>query len=187
MFLLRPQFALAVQGFERQREVPTRFGRLDDFVDETPSGRHIRIGECLSILFDQFLAARDLVVRGLDFMAEHDFGRALRAHHRHFRCRPREHAIGAQSLAAHGQVRAAVGLSQDYGDLRNRRRRVGEEQFGAVTDDAAVLLLHARQESGHVHEGQQRNIKRIAEAYEARRLVRRIDVQHARASQAGWR
>ena len=35
------------------------------------------------------------------------------------------------------------------------------------------------QEPGHVHEGDERDVERIAEADEARRLHRRVDVQHA--------
>ena len=56
---------------------------------------------------------------------------------------------------------------------------VGEQHLGAVADDAAVLLLHAGQEAGHVHEGQQRNVEGVAEADEARRLVGGVDIQHA--------
>ena len=185
MFLLRTQFPLAVQRFERQRQVPARFGGFDDFVHQPPPRGDIGIGKCLAILFDQFLAARGLVVRGLDFTAKDDFGRALGAHHRDLRRRPRNHAIRTQSLGAHGDVRAAVGLAQHHGDFGNRRRRVGKQQLGAVADDAAALLLHAGQKSRHIDKGQQRNIECIAEAHKARRLVGGVDVEHA-GQALGW-
>src|SRR5580704_1627739 len=50
--------------------------------------------------------------------------------------------------------------------------------------DAAVLLLHTGQKSRDVLQGNQRNIKSIAEAYEARSLDACVDVQHA--GQKGW-
>jgi hypothetical protein len=48
-----------------------------------------------------------------------------------------------------------------------------------VADDAAVLLPDARQETGDVHEGDQRNVERIARPDEASRLHRCVDVQGA--------
>ena len=53
------------------------------------------------------------------------------------------------------------------------------EQFGSVGDDCAVFLLRSAEEAGHVNQGHQRNVERIAETHEARRLAAGIDIQHA--------
>ena len=55
----------------------------------------------------------------------------------------------------------------------------GEEQLGAVPDDAAELLHGAGQEAGHVLERHQRNVERVAEPHEPRALDRRVDVERA--------
>jgi hypothetical protein len=54
-----------------------------------------------------------------------------------------------------------------------------------VLDDAAVLLVGAGQEAGHVLEGDQRDVEGVAEAHEARALDRGVDVEHA-GEDAGW-
>ena len=46
-----------------------------------------------------------------------------------------------------------------------------------MADDAAVLLRDARQEAGDVDQRHDRHVERVAEAQEARRLVRGVDVQ----------
>ena len=48
-----------------------------------------------------------------------------------------------------------------------------------MPDDPAVLLHRPRQEPGHVLEGDQRDVERVAEAHEPRRLHRRVDVERA--------
>ena len=57
---------------------------------------------------------------------------------------------------------------------------IGEEQFGAVLDDAAEFLLRAGQEAGDVFEGNQRNVEGVAEAHEARGFDAGVDVENAR-------
>src|SRR5579863_7437517 len=98
MFLLRPQFTFAVHRFESEREVAPRFRGLNNLVHETPSRGDIRIGEGLAILLDQLLAARGLIVRCFNFMAEDNFRSAFSAHHRDFRRGPCNHAVGAETL-----------------------------------------------------------------------------------------
>ena len=82
-------------------------------------------------------------------------------------------------LGAHHAVGSAVGFAGDDGDLGNGGFGKGVEQFGAVHDDAAVLLLNAGQEAGNVFEGHQRNVEAVAEANEARGLDGGVDVEHA--------
>ncbi len=43
-----------------------------------------------------------------------------------------------------------------------------------------MLLVHAGQEAGHVHEGQHRHVERVAGAHEAGGLLGGVDVQTAR-------
>ena len=49
-----------------------------------------------------------------------------------------------------------------------------------MADDAAVLLVGAGQEAGHVDERDERDVERVARAHEPRRLLRRVDVERAR-------
>ncbi len=60
---------------------------------------------------------------------------------------------------------------------RDRRLAVGVEQLGAVADDAAVLLIGARQEPGDVHEGHERHVEGVARAHESCGLLGGLDVQ----------
>jgi hypothetical protein len=48
-----------------------------------------------------------------------------------------------------------------------------------VADDPAPLLRRSGKEAGHVHEGHERHVERIARADEPRGLHGRIDVEHA--------
>ena len=48
-----------------------------------------------------------------------------------------------------------------------------------MPDDPAPLLLRAGQEAGHVDEGDERDVERVAGPHEARRLHRGVDVEHA--------
>ena len=48
-----------------------------------------------------------------------------------------------------------------------------------MADDAAVLLVDAGQEAGHVDEGDERDVERVARAHEAGGLLGRLDVEHA--------
>ncbi len=82
-------------------------------------------------------------------------------------------------LDAHHVVGAAVGLARDDRDLRHGGLGVGEQQLGAVLDQAAILLRGARQEARHVDEGDDRDVEAVAEAHEARGLARGVAVEHA--------
>ena len=104
----------------------------------------------------------------------------VRAHHRDLGRRPREREVGADRLRVHDDVRAAVRLARDDLHPRHGRLAVRVQQLGAVADDAAVLLVGAGQEAGHVDERDERDVERVARAHEARRLLRRVDVEGAR-------
>ena len=113
------------------------------------------------------------------YAAEDDLDRALGAHHRDLGGRPGIVQVAAQMLRRHDVVGPAIGLARDHRDLRHRRLGIGEQQLRAMLDDAVMLLAHARQEARHVDEGQDRNVERVAEADEARALLRRVDVEAA--------
>ena len=49
-----------------------------------------------------------------------------------------------------------------------------------MLDDAAILLLRARQESRDIFKRDQRDIKRVAETHEARAFDRSIDIERTR-------
>jgi hypothetical protein len=54
-----------------------------------------------------------------------------------------------------------------------------------VADDAAVLLVDAGQEAGHVDEGDERDVERVAGAHEAGRLLD-DSMSSTPASTFGW-
>ena len=68
-------------------------------------------------------------------------------------------------------------LSGDDGDLGDGGLGVGVQKLGSVPDDAAVLLERAGKKSGHVLEGDDRNVEGVAEADEPRALDRSVDVE----------
>ena len=181
MLLRRPLVALGLEVFQRLGQVPARVGRLDDVVDQAAAGRDVGRRERGAVLARSARRGgrpcprpRSISLRktistapSAPITATSAVGQAKT------RSAPR-------SSRAHRQVGAAVGLAQDHLDLRHGRRRVGEQQLGAVADDAAVLLLHARQEARHVDEGDQRDVERVAEADEPAGLGRGVDVDRAR-------
>ena len=131
-------------------------------------------------------------------VAEDDLDRALGAHDGDLGRGPGVVDVAAQVFAAHHVIGAAIGLARDHRDLGHGRLAIGEEQLGAVLDDAVMLLRRAGQEAGHVDEGEDRDVERVAEAHEPRGLLRGGDVQgagelhrlvrddaHAHAVQAG--
>ncbi len=66
-----------------------------------------------------------------------------------------------------------------HGDFRDGCFGEGEEQLGAVLDEAAVFLRRARQEARHVDEGHQRDVEAVAEADEAGGLAAGVAVKNA--------
>ena len=83
-------------------------------------------------------------------------------------------------LAAHYYICTAVGFSKGERDFRHSGLAIGVEELGTVRNDCTVLLHGSRQESGHVHERDERDVERIAEAHEAGGLAAGVYVQHAR-------
>jgi len=115
-----------------------------------------------------------------NLLAVQDVRRAFRAHHGNFRAGPGVGDIRAKVFAAHDHIRASVSFARDHADLGDAGFGVGEQHFGAVADDAAVLLVHPRQKTGRVHEGYDRQIEGIAEAHHPADFVGRVNIHHAR-------
>ena len=180
MLLGRHRLALAVQAREGAADALAGQAWRDDFVEEPPRGRHVRVGERVPELLDAGRAGHCRVLGALDLTLVEDVHRALRPHHRQFGRRPREVHVGPEMLARHDAVRSAVRLAGDDRDLGDRRLGIGIQQLRAVPDDAAELLDGARQEPRHVLEGHDRDVEGITEAHEARALHRRVDVEGAR-------
>ena len=158
---------------------PAGVGRVDHVVDVAALGRHVGVGVALGVLLDQLGPPGRGVVGLGQLAAVDDLDRPLGTHDRQLGRRPGEGQVGADGLGVHDHVGAAVGLAGDDLDPRHRRLAVGVEQLGPVADDAAVLLVGAGHEPGHVDEGDQRDVEGVAGAHEAGRLLRRVDVEHA--------
>src|SRR6478735_1032881 len=136
--VLAPRVVELLGGEHRQRAADAfpRLVRLDHVVDVAARAGDERVGELFLVLG----LARGELRRVALLVAEDDLDRSLRPHHRDLGVRPGEVDVAAQVLRAHHVVGAAVRLAGDDGDLRHRALGVGEQQLGAVLDDAAVLL-----------------------------------------------
>ena len=182
VLLGRTHFLLVQEGAQCEGDLGAGFFRIDDFRDLAHAGRHVRVVEGLPVFFQKFSLALGLfrgVFHGFQLAAVKHRNSAFRAHHGDFRAGPGENGVSAQVLAAHGDIGAAVGFAHDQGDLGHRGLGVGEDELGAVADDAAAFLVLAGQEAGHVHQVHQWDVERVAEADEAGGLVGGVDVQAA--------
>jgi hypothetical protein len=147
----------------------------DDFVEIAALGGDEGVGEAGLVVLD---AAGDLV-RIAQFGAVEDLHRALRPHDGDLGGRPGIVHVAADVLRRHDVIGPAIGLAGDQRDLGHGGLGIGEQQLGAVLDEAAVFLRRARQEARHVDEGDERDAEAVAEAHEARRLAAGVGIEHA--------
>jgi len=126
------------------------------------------------------LSARVGVVGRCQFLAIEHVDGAFRPHHRDLGGRPRVVHVAADMLRRHHAVGSAVRLSGDDDGRGNRRLREGVQQLRTVADDPVVLLIGSRHEPGHVLEGEDGDVERVAEADESGALLARLDVERAR-------
>ncbi len=77
----------------------------------------------------------------------------------------------------HHIIRPAIGLARDDRDFRHCRLAIGEQQLGAMLDDAVEFLIGARQETGNIDEGDDGDIEGVTEPHEPRRLDRAVDIE----------
>src|SRR6266849_20257 len=145
VFFLGVGVALGFQGAEGGDDFGAGGGGLDYGVDVAALGGYEGIGEAIAE-FGDFFAAHGFAF-GLrnffQFTLVDDVDGAFGAHHGDFRGGPGEIGVGADVLGGHDAIGTAVGFAGDDGDFGDGGFGVGEEQFGAVLDDAAELLLRA--------------------------------------------
>src|SRR5256712_2455659 len=153
--------------------------RFDDVIEVTHPRGNVRVREPVSIFAHELLLPGLRILRVLDLLLEDDLDRAFRTHDRKRGGRPSEIEAPADVLRPHDVVRAAVRFSRYHGDLRDRGLTEGKQELRPVPDDPAVLLFHPGKETGHVDEGEERDVEAVAEPDEPSRLGRRGDVERS--------
>jgi len=124
--------------------------RTDNLIDVPQFRSHVGIGEALAELLHFFSPQLFGILSFLKLPLIDDVHGAFRSHNRDLGRGVRIVNVGADVFRRHYAVSASVRLACNHGDFGHRRLGEGEQQLGAVTDNAAELLLRARQESGHV-------------------------------------
>ena len=123
--------------------------------------------------------ALGLVLDRLDLVVEDGVDRRLRAHHRDRGAGQGDAAVGLEGRPGHRVEAGAVGLADDHRELRHGRFGDGADHLRPVADDPLALDRGADHEAGHVGEEEQRHVEGVAGLDEARRLVGRVDEEHA--------
>ena len=95
-----------------------------------------------------------------------DLGSPLGTHHGNLGGRPSIVHIAAQVFGTHHIIGPAIGLAGDHREFGHGRFGIGEQKLGAVLDEAAIFLLGAGQEAGHIDKGDNRNVEGVAETHE---------------------
>src|SRR6266481_9961667 len=181
VFFLGVGVALGFQGAEGGDDAGAGGGGLDYGVDVAALGSYEGVSKAVAEFCDFFAAQRfALGLRNFFQLAfVDDVDRAFGAHHGDFRGGPGEIGVGADVLGGHDAIGAAVGFAGDDSDFRYGGFREGEEQLGAVLDDAAKFLLRAGKEARHVLEGDQRDVESVAETHKARAFYGGVNVENA--------
>ncbi len=179
MLLWRSCLPLACQHIQSTADQLTGLMGKDDLVNVPKSCRHIRISKLLTILLHQFRSFLLLVLCRLNLLSENDVDCAIRTHDSDFGSGPGVDEVRSDMPQGHDVECAAVALSRDDGDKRNRRLCKGVEDLRSVADDTSPLLRSSWEVAGHVPEGDDWYVEGIAESYGASTLVRGIDVERA--------
>src|SRR5207245_4396072 len=137
----------------------------------------VRAAEFFAIFLYKFPFLCHGVFRFGDFVAEDYVDRCIGTHYCYFGRWPGKVHVGPDVLASKHVVGASIRLSYDYSKFGNRGFAVGVEEFGPMPNYPVVFLIYSRQEPGNIHQGQDRDVERIAESDEACRLDGGIDVQ----------
>src|SRR5712692_7393591 len=180
VLLRRTSLSLRAKDREGVDDARPGLRRFDHIVEVAHPRRNVRVREPVSIFAHELLLSLLRILRVLDLLLEDDLDCTFRTHDRELGGGPREVEVPADVLGTHDVVRAAVGLPRDDRDLRDRSFAEGEQELRAVPDDPTILLLGTREESGHVNEGEERDVEAIAEPDEAGGLDRRVDIERAR-------
>ncbi len=83
-------------------------------------------------------------------------------------------------FGGHNVIRAAISFAGNHGHLGNSRLAICEKKLGTVLNYAAVFLRCSGQEPRHIDNRQDRNLKRITEAYKPCGLSASVNVQAPR-------
>ena len=180
MLLRRVVLALGQRQLQSANQCGARISRLNHIINQPARGSHVGIVELLFVLLSQFLPLGFLVFGFLHLFAEQDVDGPFRAHDGNFGIGPGVKQIAAQALAAHHAVGTAVAFAQNHHQLGHGGFTVGINHARPVADDAAVFLIFAGQKAGHILQGNDGNVVRIANADEMCRFDRRFDVHAAR-------
>lgn len=152
---------------------------LDHVIDVALLGRREGSGEEVGVALLELRGLGGHILGGVQLLLVDDLYGAIGAHHGDLGSGPGVVHIAPQMLGAHHTIGAAVGLAQDHGHLGHGGLGEGEEQLGAVADDAAVLLAGAGHEAGHILQGEEGNVEAVAEAHEASALDAGVVVEHS--------
>src|ERR1700687_879889 len=172
--------ALGFPGAEGADDAGAGSGGLDDRGDVAALGGYEGIGEAVAE-FGDFFATQRFAFGFRDFLQftfVNNVDGAFRAHDGDFRGGPGEIGVGADVFGGHDAIGAAVGFAGDDRNFWHRGFGEGEEQLGAVFDDAAEFLLRAGKKAGNVLESDERDVEGIAETHEARAFDGGVDVEN---------
>src|ERR1041384_3158831 len=100
--------ALGLETLERRHELPPRLSRLNHFVDEAAARGHERAGKLLTEFLHLFPPPPRRIGRRVELALVENIDRALGPHHGELSGGPRVIEIGANVLAGHDAVGAAV-------------------------------------------------------------------------------
>src|SRR5450631_605179 len=81
MLLRRPRLTLGREVLQRTRKLAAGIRRLDDVIDQTTCGRHVRRRERVAVQLHQLRLLSDRVIRGSDLPTERHPVRSLGTHH----------------------------------------------------------------------------------------------------------
>src|SRR6202795_4461336 len=180
VFFAGIRVALVFEGTKRGDDAGSGVGGFDDGVNVAALGSDEGIGEAVAEFGDFFLA--EFFAPGFGSFVElalvDDIHRTLGTHYGNLRRRPGEIGVGTDVFGGHHAVRATVGLAGDDSDFRDGGFGEGEKELRAMLDDAAELLLRTGEKARNVFEGDERNVKGVAETHEASSLHGSDDVEN---------
>ena len=157
-------------GSKPNRSTGCLFG-VDHGVDLAHFQRKVRVDGGAFVVGDVLGAQRfdvlAVVFGFLQVLAVDDVHRAGRAEHCDLAGWPGEVHVRADGFGAHHDVCAAECLAQDDGDERHLRVGVGVDDLRATADDARMFLFGARLVARGVHQGDDRQVERVAQTHES--------------------
>ena len=170
MFARGVVVAFGSQHVEAVADYLTCFVWMNNVIDVAELGNFEWVGKEVAVVLDIFCAGGVRVVGRGEFFTVDNVHRAFGSHDGNFAGWVDVVEVTAEMFGRHHVVGAAVRFAGDYGHFGYGRFGVGVEEFGAVSDDTAILLAGAGQEAGYVDQGDDRDVECVAEANEARGL-----------------